>query len=223
MDDFLCQECTRWSGLGPIDILASMLDSTKEDQHVLRHWCERHASFYRVTSSNQDYVDAINIICDCPYRIRIDMPDSPFKAGQIVFGSLVPWRGEWYWSGEQELWESHAIADLEYLRDTMKRQSSHMLCRFWPEYEAQVRQRAQQVHEEALARCGNDLTVYPDGLAMASDWQREMQATWAGRSKQEVQEVMRRHCLKKPPLVARGDSRWRVAPRSSTKVLIGAA
>ena len=198
VDDFLCQECTRWSGLGPIDILASMLDITREDRHDLRHWYERHASFYHVISANEGYLDVVNIVCDRPYRIRIDMPKSPFKAGQIVSGSLVPWRGEWYWSGEQELWESHAISDLEDLRDTMKRQSSHVLCRFWPEYEAQVRQRAKQFHKEALARHGNDLTVYPDGLAMAVDWQREMQAAWAGRSKQEVSEVMRRHGLKKP-------------------------
>jgi hypothetical protein len=38
------------------------------------------------------------------YGIRLEMQKCPFAAGQIVIGSLVPWRGEWYWSGGQRMW-----------------------------------------------------------------------------------------------------------------------
>jgi hypothetical protein len=31
-DDFVCQECTRWSGLGAIDILAGVLDVSEDDR-----------------------------------------------------------------------------------------------------------------------------------------------------------------------------------------------
>ena len=31
-DDFICQECTRWSGLGAIDILAGVLDVSADDR-----------------------------------------------------------------------------------------------------------------------------------------------------------------------------------------------
>jgi len=44
-DDFVCQECTRWSGLGVIDILAGVLDISDDDRKDLRAWYERHAAF----------------------------------------------------------------------------------------------------------------------------------------------------------------------------------
>jgi hypothetical protein len=47
-DDFLCQECTAWSGLGTLDLLAAVLDLPETDRVVLRGWHERHAAFYRV-------------------------------------------------------------------------------------------------------------------------------------------------------------------------------
>ncbi len=52
-DDFVCQECTRWSGLGAIDILAGVLDISDDDRKDLRSWYERHASFYRLDVGQQ--------------------------------------------------------------------------------------------------------------------------------------------------------------------------
>ena len=49
-DDFVCQECTRWSGLGAIDILAGVLDISDDDRRDLRSWYERHAAFYKILS-----------------------------------------------------------------------------------------------------------------------------------------------------------------------------
>ena len=47
-DDFLCEHCTEWSGLGAVDILAAALDLPNADRAVLRDWHERHAAYYRV-------------------------------------------------------------------------------------------------------------------------------------------------------------------------------
>jgi len=196
VDDFLCQECTRWSGLGAIDIMASMLDLPEEDRRQLRSWYERHTSFYRLQAVGDQYLDALNVISRHPYRIRIDLPDHPFKTGQLVFGSLVAWRGDWYWSGEQEMWDSPTPIDESDLPDTMKRQSSHILCRFWEEYRLQVQQRAAEFHKASLAYRGTDLVVYPDGLTMAADWQKELRAAWESRPPEQIEEVVRRHGLK---------------------------
>jgi len=43
-DDFLCQECTAWSRLGAIDLLASVIDLPDDSRAVLRGWHERHAA-----------------------------------------------------------------------------------------------------------------------------------------------------------------------------------
>lgn len=43
IDDFLCQQCTEWSGLGAPEILASVLDLPPERRADLRSWSERHS------------------------------------------------------------------------------------------------------------------------------------------------------------------------------------
>ena len=168
-DDFICQECTRWSGLGAIDIMAGVLDISAEDQQDLRSWYERHAAFYKILSVDKQTLRALNVINDQPYEIRIDMKRNPFKAGQLIFGSLVPWRGEWYWSGEQRLLGDASNVDVVDLARTMKRQSPHIVCRYSKEYETQVRQLMSELHEKTMVYHGKDLVVYPDGLSMAAD------------------------------------------------------
>ena len=43
--------------------------------------------------------EVMNMINDKPYTVRYSDDKNPFEVGAIVFGSLVPWNGEWYWSG----------------------------------------------------------------------------------------------------------------------------
>src|SRR4051794_23519326 len=42
IDDFVCQRCTEWSGLGTLEILASVLDLAPERRTDLLSWSERH-------------------------------------------------------------------------------------------------------------------------------------------------------------------------------------
>ena len=196
-DDFICQECTRWSGLGAIDILAGVLDISSDDCRDLRSWYERHAAFYKLLSVSSETLQALNVINDQPYQTRINMKRHPFKRGQLVFGSLVPWRGEWYWSGQQQFWDDAAKVDVDGLIRTMKRRSSNIVCRYAKAYEAQVRQRVSELHEKTLAYYGKDLVVYPDGLSMAADWQKELRWHWESRPQQEVEEAIKKHRLKK--------------------------
>lgn len=197
VDDFVCQECTRWSGLGAIDILAEALDIPEDDRRDLRSWYERHAAFYRLVSVSSEALQTVNVINDQPYRIRIDMRPHPFKPGQLLFGSLVPWRGEWYWSGEQRILGDASKVDADDLKKKMKRQSSAIVCRYSKDYEALVRERMSALHEQMLDfHGGKDLVVYHDGLAMAADWQKEVQWQWESRPQHEVDAVVRKHGLK---------------------------
>ncbi len=194
-DDFICQVCTRWSGLGTIDILAGALDISADDQEDLQSWYERHAAFYKLLSANDETLEALNVINDQPYQIRINMDRHPFEPGQLIFGSLVPWRGEWYWSGEQQLWGDASDVDVDDIKQTMKRQNSQILCRFWKEYEALVHQRASDLHDAMMAYYGKDLILYPDGLSMAADWQKEFRCQWESEDQQKVREVIEKHGL----------------------------
>ena len=194
-DDFVCQECTQWSGLGAIDILAGVLGISEDDRKDLRSWYERHAAPYKIVSAGKDVLQAVNLVSDQPYRVRINMQRHPFKPEQLVFGSLVPWRGEWYWSGEQKTWDDASKVAAEDLRQDMKCRNPKIVCRYWREYEEQVRQRASDLHERMIAYYGKDLIAYPDGLSMAADWQKEFRGYWKSTPRHEVEEAVEKHGL----------------------------
>ena len=44
---------------------------------------------------------------------------------------------------------------------------------------------------------GKDLIVYPDGLAMAADLQKEIREQWDAGSPEEIEAVITKHGLKK--------------------------
>ena len=63
-DDFVCQECTPWAGLGAIDILAGVLDISEDDRKDLRSWYERHAACFKILSVSDGTLQALNVIND---------------------------------------------------------------------------------------------------------------------------------------------------------------
>jgi Protein of unknown function (DUF3843) len=102
LDDFLCQETTHWSGLGVIDILAAILDITDDQRRDLRRWYERHMAYFRVVSLREPSMDVLNLLNEQPYTIHVGTIGDTFQVDDVVFGSLVPWDGVWYWSGVQQ-------------------------------------------------------------------------------------------------------------------------
>ena len=71
-DDFVCQHCTEWSGLGVIDVLAETLNLPAEDKATLRTWYERHWSFFRVLTRHEEgdevkFITARNLVNGQPY------------------------------------------------------------------------------------------------------------------------------------------------------------
>ena len=125
------------------------------------------------------------------------MEQHPFEPGQLIFGGLVPWRGEWYWSGEQQLLGNAAEVDVEDLKRTMKRQSSHIVCRYCKEYEDQVRRLSAIQIERMFASYGTDLIVYPDGLSMAADWENKARRQWESEPIDVRERAAKKHGLKR--------------------------
>ncbi len=195
-DDFICQECTHWSGLGVIDILAGILDIDDNDRKDLRNWYERHVAPYMILSANSRILNAKNTINDQQYRIRVNMKNHPFTPGLLVIGSLTPWRGEWYWSGEQRPINKSSPKLIDDLKNTMRRQSPNLVYRYDREYEAKARERMAELHALSLAFYGRNLIVYPNGLSMAADWQKELRQNWASKPPEAIQEAIQRHGLK---------------------------
>lgn len=195
-DDFICQQCTSWSGLGVIDILADVLYIDDSDRKDLRSWYERHAAPYKVLSANSKVLKVLNTINNQEYLVRLNMKNHPFVPGLLVIGSLTPWRGEWYWSGEQRTIENPSQGLIDDLKNNMIRRSPAIIYRYDKEYEQKAIKQMAELHSSALAFYGRDLIIYPDGLSMAADWQKEFRHNWASKSPEVVKEVVEKHGLK---------------------------
>ena len=203
IDDFICQHCTDWCGLGVIDVLAGVLDLPKGERAELRTWYERHNAAYQIVGITKrgavaETMDAINVVNDQPYRIRIEMEKCPFATGHVVIGSLVPWRKEWYWSGSQRMWQKTEATLLATLKKEYLEKQSSIAYRYCPELAQKARDMVREHHRDFVAFHGDDLVVFPDGLSLAAAQQKRMRALFDERPQGIVADVMKRHGLRNP-------------------------
>ena len=197
IDDFLCQECTEWAGLGALDILAGVLDLPPERRAELLSWSERHNAVFKVLSGTEERIEVRNVINDRKYRVRMNLERNPFPRGSFVQGSLVPWDGEWYWSGKQQTFDRLDAATIARLkRDYRMRPAIYY--RYSPEDLEKARGLVRRQYDEFVARHGKDWVAYPDGLAMAADWQKAAKEKIASLSPAERKKLMEKHGLKTP-------------------------
>lgn len=197
IDDFLCQQCTEWSGLGALEVLASVLDLAPERRTDLLSWSERHNAVYKVLSGAAERIEVLNLINDRKYRVRMGLERNPFPRGSFVHGSLVPWGGEWYWSGKQKTCDRLDAAAIEQLKQDYRMRPA-MYYRYSPEDLTKARDLVRKQYDEFVTRHGKDWVAYPDGLAMAADWQRAAMEKIAALSPAERARFMKTHGLKTP-------------------------
>ncbi len=172
IDGFICQETTSWSGLGVIDILAGLLPLSKGRQDTLRGWHERHLAYYQVKTVKGSILKALNLINNRPYKVRIDKRTNQFKPGHVVFGSLLPWAGVWYWSGEQKLYESVPEEVKQTLSSDMLSRMPQIVYRYHNKALAQATKSVARLHQHFITYHSDDLAAYPDGISMAGDTQK---------------------------------------------------
>jgi hypothetical protein len=205
-DDFVCQECTEWSGMGVIDVLAGALDISDEDRATLRLWYERHHAYYRVVSNQKsgdelDTIVARNVVNGENYTIRLnvrrDQSDS-FAPGILIFGALTPWRGEWYWSGGQTKYQSVA-EDLEpKLRLDMLQKSAKISYRYCLPQLEKAREFSKEQHDRFVAHYGDALVSFPDGLTAAASEKKRLMDEWSAASPERVALAMKAGNLTEP-------------------------
>jgi len=198
IDDFVCQKTTTWAGLGVIDILASILDISEEQRTDLRGWYERHQAYYRIIASKGQISEVVNLINDKPYTVRISPDKNPFVVGTIVLGNLVPWNGEWYWSGTQYTLDNVTDEALRELEDTFRRKSPEIAYRYCDALAERAKQANDLQYQEFIKYHGNDLVIYPNGLSMAADRQKELRLQWESKPKDVTTKAIEKFKLKKP-------------------------
>ncbi len=198
IDDFICQENTSWSGLGVIDILAATLDITEEQRSELRSWYERHLAYYKILAIKDPVIEVVNVINDEPYIIRMGEDSSRFKPQQIVFGNLVPWNKEWYWSGSQKVYENVKEETIQEVKGSFLQKNPQIAYRYCKELFQKAKKSVKGYYEEFVKFHGDDLAIYPDGLSMAADLQKQYRLLYESRPKNFVSKVMKEHKLEHP-------------------------
>ena len=180
IDDFICQETTRFSGLGVIDILAATLNISEQQRQDLRSWYERHLALFKVQSQHQrnETIRVINLMNEASYVVKVggDMLDI-FPKGLYLLGSLVPWDGHWYWSGTQESFGRHlSKLQIEEFKQKFLISRPHVVYRYNNKLVQKARDMEKVQYEEFLKFHGKDLVVYPDGQALAEGMYKQFQA-----------------------------------------------
>lgn len=197
IDDFVCQEATEWSGLGVPDILAGALDLTPERRSDLRSWYERHAAVFKVVTVNPEVMEVRNLVCERSYRVRIGADGNSFTRGMIIVGSLVPWDGEWLWSGAQQVYKHLGSGEVKTLVDGYRRVPT--ICyRYCKDDLKRAREILSAHLRDYVAKYGKDWVVYPDGLAMAAAWQEEARRKIEALPDRERKTFLKKHGLSQP-------------------------
>jgi len=175
-DDFICQNTTLWSGLGVIDILAGCLNVPREQKDELRTWYLRHLSFYKIIKTGKEASEAVNLINGTPYQIREGAPSDPrtsyFRPKMTIRGGLVPWRGEWYWSGMQHDFTPYSEKDMAVVIHEFKL-NTRVVARYWKERDEKVREFAAEYFRKIQDFYGKNLVLFPSDR----DW-HQAQKNW---------------------------------------------
>ncbi len=195
LDDFLCQENTAWSGLDVIDILAALLDITENQRRDLRSWYERHAGYFRIVSVHESLMEVVNILNEQPYTVRIDEAARQLKRFQAMFGSLVPWNGEWYWSGAQQGFETVTEDNIQQIKRDFPLKAPQIAYRYCEELAEKARSIVRDHYRAFVDYYGKELVVYADGAAMAADMQAFLTHHNASKPKEAVAKSLRKHNL----------------------------
>jgi len=140
----------------------------------------------------------VNIINDRPYTVRMSANKNPFEVGTIVLGNLVPWNGEWYWSGTQYTLDNVTGESLRELKDTFSRKFPEIAYRYCAELAEKANQANELQYHQFIKYHGNDLVIYPNGLSMAADRQKEIRLQWESKPKDVITRAIEKHKLKEP-------------------------
>jgi hypothetical protein len=121
-----------------------------------------------------------------------------FRVDDVVFGSLVPWDGVWYWSGVQQKYEHVTDEVMQQIKRDFPLQASQVVYRYCDTLAAKARELIGKHYQQFLDYYGTDLVTYPDGKTMAADLQKFHQYQFASAPKEEVEAFLKRHHLSEP-------------------------
>jgi hypothetical protein len=112
-----------------------------------------------------------NLINDQIYQVRMEDPGAAFNKGQVVAGSLLPWDGDWYWSGRQSVYDDLPAETIREIKQTFFHRMPAIAYRYCKQQAQAAGETIDRQRREFVEYHGDDLAIYPDGRSMAADMQ----------------------------------------------------
>ena len=197
-DNFICEATTRWSGLGAVDILVNVIDITPSQRNELWNWYEKHAAIYKILNVTDEFHYAENIISRENYVIRTNEIIYNMPAGTFVYGGLVPWNDEWYWSGAQiNLGRSLDQEHLQKMKLELQRKST-VTYRYLKNLLQEAIEHTENYYNAFVDYFGDDLVVFPDGQTMQSALQDFSVKRFENISREERAEMQKKYGAQNP-------------------------
>ena len=142
-------------------------------------------------------MEVVNLVNEQTYRVRVEMENCPFTVDQMIWGSLLPWRGEWYWSGAQRPLKAGAN-DAGMIRKNFLEKSSRIAYRYCPDLAQKARDTTREMHANFLKAYGSDLAIFSDGFSLAAAEQKRMDQEFAAKAGEDLATMMKKHKLSRP-------------------------
>ena len=198
IEDFICQENTRWSGLGVIDIVARALDLSESKRNDVRSWYERLTCYYKVIDCKNNLLSLENLVNNQMYEVHIDYDNKVFKKDHIFFGSIVPFGQYYYWSGTQSVLGKLDNTIINKIKSDLVKKASNIVYR----YDKILLEKAENTiniyYNDFKTFFSDDLVIFKDGLSFAAALQKIGRQKYETLPKEELSKVMRENNLKNP-------------------------
>jgi hypothetical protein len=171
LDDYICQSCSSWAGMGALDLLPGILGLEGQDKEDLASWSRRILSAYKVTGIQRfgdkvDNMEVLNLLNGKTYTVIVGTAMN-VEVGYLLYGSLVPWRGNWFWSGAQRSLGMPKPGREEEIKEDLEKNHPNWVYRSCPDKEEKAWEIIRRHHNHFINYYGDDLKVFPDVETMA--------------------------------------------------------
>ena len=196
MDDFLTRERTAWSALSVLDLLVEIIDPTDRQRADLLAWPDRQTAPFEILAASRDRMRLRHVVNSREFVVRLDLAMNlpSFTPGQYVMGTIVPWDGEWSWSGIQRHLPTVTPTQVATIEQE-SRQNPSLFYRYHPDNIARAEEINREMLEAFRRRHGKDWHVFEDASALADDWQRSARDKFATLDPTERRSFLKKHHL----------------------------
>lgn len=159
IDDYACQVCTTWSGLGAINILALVLNLPEEEKKDIINWYKRDLAIFEVKELKGRTSQLLNQVNGRSCWVVEENTRATYKVGDLVMGSLYQYKNEWYWSGAKAAIPAMLSSKVDEILQEIKSQASYI----YGDLENKLQERYSYMMEKMN---GIDLHYFDDGRAL---------------------------------------------------------